>query len=78
MFSNHFYKRKQNFVTSCLLASLHEETLSKWCLLLKERICSQGSKFFTLRADPNEEGITENGRVDSPGCVSAHLKFIDV
>ena len=31
-------------------------SLKIWGLLLKERICSQGSKFFPLRVAPSEEG----------------------
>ena len=33
-------------------AYLEDEIDPKWGLLLKERICSDGSKFFSLRVDP--------------------------
>ena len=43
------------------------EVFLKWGLLLKERICSNGSKFFSLTVDPNEMGgRNENDRVASP------------
>ena len=32
------------------------EGLSKWDLLLQERICSQGNKFFPLRDEPCLKG----------------------
>ena len=31
---------------------------SKCGLLLKERICSYGSKFFPFRVDPHREGVS--------------------
>ena len=34
-----------------LLSSPNNKFLSKMCQLLKERICSNGSKFFPLRVD---------------------------
>ena len=45
----------QSETTFCVVlsASLEKESLPKWSLLLKERICSK-SKFFLLRVDPIE------------------------
>ena len=39
-----------------LVASLESLALQKWNLLLKERICSYGSKFFPLSVDSTEKG----------------------
>ena len=36
--------------------SLDGKAFLKWALLLKERICSNRSKFFPLKVDPNWEG----------------------
>ena len=44
---------KDGIICHFLFASLANETLQKYDLLLKERICSLWSKFFPLRADPN-------------------------
>ena len=46
---------KGNKFSNFIFASLDDETLRKWGLLLKGRICSCGSKFFPLRVDPNFE-----------------------
>ena len=35
-----------------LFTYLEDKVFKKWGLLLKERICSLGSKFFSLRVDP--------------------------
>ena len=35
-----------------LFSYLEDEVLQKWGLLLKERICSSGSKFFSLKNGP--------------------------
>ena len=49
--------------------------LPEWGLLLKKRICSDWSKFFSLRVDPKEKGgKNENKIVASPDCVPIHLK----
>ena len=34
-----------------LFAYLEDKVFQKWGLLLKERICSDGSKFFSVRVD---------------------------
>ena len=40
-----------------LFAYLEEEIFPKWGLLLKERLCSDGDKFFfSLRVDPEADG----------------------
>ena len=64
-------------MTSCLLSCAMFKALHKWGLLLKERICSKGSKFFPVIADPPEKGgKNKNGRVASSGCVPIHLNPI--
>ena len=58
-----------------LFAYLQDEVFQKRDLLLKERICSEGNKFFSLRVDPNEMGgKNENKRVASPERLCIHLK----
>ena len=47
---------KGNSFGEFLFASLDQEAVLKWGLLLKERICSCRSKFFPLRGDPNLVG----------------------
>ena len=50
-----------------LFAYLEDEDFAKRGLLLKERICSDGSKFFLSELTPNETGDkNENERVVSP------------
>ena len=50
-----------------LFVYMEDEVFLKQGILLKERICSDGSKFFSLRVDPNEMvGKKENDRVASP------------
>ena len=44
---------KGNKFSNFIFASMDDEKLRKWGLLLKGRICSCGSKFFPLRVDPN-------------------------
>ena len=44
---------KEGIICHFLFPSLENETLQKYDLLLKERICSLRSKFFPSRADPN-------------------------
>ena len=39
-----------------LFAYLEDKVFQKWDLLLKERICSSGSKFHSLRLDPEVDG----------------------
>ena len=57
-----------------LFASLDDETLLKWDLLLSERICSFWSKLLHLRVDPLLKGAeTENGSVASPKSVIIHV-----
>ena len=48
-----FFFKGDNF-SDFQFTSLDDEDL-KCDLLLKERICSKGSKFFPLRADPAQE-----------------------
>ena len=63
-------------MTSCF-AYLDDVTLPKWGVLLKERICSQRSKFFPFRADLNLEGSQKGKyeeRVASPESVHIQLK----
>ena len=45
MFFHHFTKKKTSFVTASWI----------WGLLLKERICSYGSKFFLFKVRPIEK-----------------------
>ena len=52
-----------------LFAYLVDKGFPEWDLLLKQRIYSKGSKFFSLRVDPEMEGKNENGRVASPESV---------
>ena len=49
--------------------------LSKYGLLLNERICSCGSKFFPLTIDPPpvKAGNSQTNRVVSPARVHNHL-----
>ena len=56
-----------------LFAFLKKEIFPKLGLLLNERICSDGSKFFSLRNDPNL-GSSENDRVTYPESAPIHLK----
>ena len=49
------YSKGDNFC-DFLFAYLNDKVFSKWGLLLKERICSLGSKFFSLRVDPKWDG----------------------
>ena len=49
-----------------LFACIEDEVFPKWGLLSKERISSDGSKFFALRVGLNEMGSkNENDRVAS-------------
>ena len=58
-----------------LFASLEEGALSNSGLLLKKRICSMMSKFFSFRVDSNSKGRqNENGRVASPESEFIQLK----
>ena len=50
LFFCHF--AKGNNFRDFLFAFLDNAALPKWGKLLKERICSYGSKFFTFRVDP--------------------------
>ena len=57
-----------------LFASLDKVTLSKWGLLLKKRICSYGSKFFSLIVDPIEKGgKNDMGKTAYPESLFIHL-----
>ena len=71
---------KGNTFCDFLLASMSDKTLPK-CrsgdLLLKERICSKGSKLFPLRVDPTVERDI-NGRVASPESVTIHLTDMEL
>ena len=67
-----FFFKGNNFCYF-LFASLDEETLQNWGLLLKERISSNGSKFFPFRVEPYE-----NDRVTSPENLSISLKMLKV
>ena len=49
MFFRYFTKGKKTFMNSCCLPPI------KRCLLLKERICSCRSKFFSVRVDHTEK-----------------------
>ena len=51
-----FFQKGDNFATACLLL-LMVESLQKRGLLLKERIYSYRSKFFSLNVDPHLEEI---------------------
>ena len=54
---------------------LEGETLLKWSLLLKERICSKGANSSLLELIPIEMGgKNEICRVIVPGRVPLHLK----
>ena len=56
---------KGNNFHDFLLAILEYKVHPKWGLLLKARICSQGSQFLPLRVDPTEKGDrTENDSAD--------------
>ena len=76
-FNDFFFCHGHEGNTFCdfLLASMSDKTLPK-CrsgdLLLKERICSKGSKLFPLRVDPTEEREIK-GRVASHESVTIHL-----
>ena len=50
-------------------AYLKDEVFPKWCLLLKERICSNGSKLFHEMTSNHMGGNNENDRVASPESV---------
>ena len=72
MFFCHFHVGK---LSDFLSASLGEKALTKWGLILKERICSLWSKFFPSREAANKmgnknfwEGLT------TPECVPIPLK----
>ena len=54
IFSRQFCKG-DNF-HDVVFAYLEDEVFPEWGLLLKKRICSDGSKFFPLRDDPNLYG----------------------
>ena len=73
VFSTTLTKRDNFYDSFCLpgllFASLVSEACQKKVLLLNERICSNRSKFFLFRGDPNVKGGNENGRVASPDSV---------
>ena len=57
-----------------LFAYLRDEVFPKWGQLLKEWICSDGSKFFPFWDDPiHIGGNNENDRIASPEIVPIHL-----
>ena len=65
---------KVNNSRNFLFAAQEDEALSKGGLLLKERICSSRSKFFSLSVGPTHmEGKRENCRVASPENVPIHI-----
>ena len=51
IFFRHVFKRGDN-CRDVLFTYLGEQVFLKRGLLLKKRICSRGSKFFSLRVDP--------------------------
>ena len=53
MFFHQFYRERQLLIL--LFASLADTAFPNWGLLLKERICSKRSKFFSLRVNPSRE-----------------------
>ena len=68
---------KGNTCHDVLIATLDNEVLTKWGLLLKERICSQRSKFFHFRIDPCRQGRQNQvGTVASSESVPIHLNLI--
>ena len=50
----HHFAKGDNFYSQEVASQIFQ-IFQKWGLLLKERICSQGSKFFLLRIVPNEK-----------------------
>ena len=65
-------------MTSCLLSWLDDVTLPQWGLHFKKRICSNGSKFFSIRVDPISKGDkNETDRAASPGNTPIYLNTVN-
>ena len=70
-------RRNEKNFCDFLFAYVEDVVFPKWGLLLKERICSSWSKFFSVRVDPTEMGgKNENDRVASPESILIYLNFI--
>ena len=65
-------QRGITLMASCLLPWMIHEALSKWGQLLKERICSYGSKFFPLRIYP----IVKETKMKMKELLPMHLTFL--
>ena len=74
----HHFAKEDNFCRQ-EVASVAVETISKWGLLLKERICSQREQIPSFKSSPNEKaGKHFHARVISLGNVSILLKYFQV